>query len=163
MTQELSAFLKIVQEEIDIYRELIAHARKKTSLLVRGHLEAILESNKIDETFSVKLRMLEDELARLSVQICQKFQIKREEFTLLKLAENADPSLAEELRSQSTLFKNLVDQLKKVNQRNKKLVESSLNYSRGLVDYISNATSSYQDSGLLKPLSTMHSTISSRV
>ena len=80
MTQELSAFLKIVQEEIDLYRELIAHARKKTSLLVRGHLGAILESNKIDETFSVKLRMLEDELARLSVQICQKFQIKREEF-----------------------------------------------------------------------------------
>jgi hypothetical protein len=162
MDEDLSALLKIVQEEIDLYRELIGHAREKTSLLVRGHLGAILESNKVDETFSVKLRMLEDELARLSLQVCQKFHIKREEFTLLKLAEGADPSLAEELKSQSTLFKNLVDQLKKVNQRNRKLVESSLSYSRGLIDFISNATSSYQNSGLLKPLSTMQSTISSR-
>lgn len=162
MDEHISALLGIVQEEIDLYRELIAHARKKTSLLVRGQLAAILESNKVDETYNIKLRMLEDELSRLCRKICQALQLSVDEFTLLKLAQGADPSVAEEIKSQSVLFRNLVDQLKKVNQRNMKLVDSSLNYSRVLIDFISNASTSYQNTGLFKPYSAVHTTISSK-
>ena len=162
MDELVSAVLRIVKEEIGLYRELTTHARAKTALLVRGRLDAILESNKVDETFNLKLRMLEDEMSRLTIQICRALQIPREEFTLLRLAERSDPSTAEEIRSLATLFRNLVSQLKKVNQRNMRLIESSLHISRGLIDFISNATSSSQASGLLKPSSGSRSTISSR-
>jgi hypothetical protein len=162
MDELIPAIVKVVREEIDLYRELITHAREKTALLVGGRLGAILESNKIDETFNLKLRVLENEMARLTCQICQKLQISKEEFTLLRLAEGTDPSVADEIRSLTTLFRNLVDQLKKVNQRNTKLIESSLHFSRGLIDFISNATSSYQSTGFLKPFSANRSTISSR-
>jgi flagellar biosynthesis/type III secretory pathway chaperone len=54
----------------------------------------------------------------------------------------------------------LVEQLKSVNQRNRKLVESSLHFSQGLLDFIANATSSYQSSGMFKPYSAVTSTIS---
>jgi hypothetical protein len=162
MDEQITALMKIVGEEIALYRDLIAHARKKTAFLVRGSLEAILESNKTDETFNAKLRLLEDEMARLCQQLCQALHIAREEFTLLKLAEGVEQSLAVEIRSQSMIFKNLVDQLKGVNQRNRKLVESSLRYSRGLLDFIANATSSYQSNGLFKPYGAVHSTISNK-
>lgn len=162
MNEQIAALMRIVGEEISLYRDLIAHARKKTALLVRGSLEAILESDKADETFNVKLRLLEDEMARLCHQLCQALQIRREEFTLLKLADGVEQSTAAEIRSQSALFKNLVEQLKGVNQRNRKLVESSLHYSRGLLDFISNATSSYQSNGLFKPYSAAHTTISNK-
>ncbi len=162
MDEQVAALMSIVHEEIALYRDLIEHARKKTALLVRGPLEAILESNKIDETFNVKLRLLEAEVARLCQQLCSSLHITCEEFTLLKLAEGVEQSVAKEIRSQSLLFKNLVEQLKGINQRNRKLVENSLHYSRGMLDFIANATSSYQSNGMFKPYSVAQNTISSK-
>ena len=162
MDDRIVALMRIIGEEIALYRDLIEHARHKTALLVRGPLEAILESNKIDETFNVKLRLLENEVARLCQQLCQSFQIAREEFTLLKLAEGVEQPVATEIKSQSLLFKNLVEQLKGINQRNRKLVENSLHYSRGMLDFISNASSSYQSNGLFRHYSTANSTVSNK-
>ncbi len=162
MEEQVRALIILVREEIDLYRDLIQHARKKTALLVRGPLEAILESNKIDETFNIKLRVLENEVASTCQQLCSMLHINREEFTLLKLADGLEQSAASEIRSQSILFKNMVAQLKGVNQRNRKLVESSLHYSRGMLDFFANATSSYQSNGMFKPYSTAHTTISSK-
>jgi hypothetical protein len=162
MDEQIPALLRIVGEEIALYRDLIAHARRKTAILVRGSLESLLESNKTDETFNVKLRLLENEMARLCQQLCQMLHIALEEFTLLKLAEGVEQSVAAEIRSQSMIFKNLVEQLKGINQRNRKLVENSLHYSRGLLDFIANATSSYQSNGLFKPYSVAHTTISNK-
>jgi hypothetical protein len=163
MDDQIAALMNLVREEIALYRDLIEHARKKTALLVRGPLEAILESNKIDETFNIKLRMLENEVARLCQQLCQALRITREEFTLLKLAEGSEQSVAAEIRLQSLLFKNLVQQLKVVNQRNRKLVDGSLRYSRGMLNFISNATSSYQSNGLFNPCLPVSNTISNKV
>jgi hypothetical protein len=83
MDEQVAALMNLVREEISLYRDLIDHARKKTAVLIRGPLEAILESNKIDETFNVKLRMLENEVGRLCQQLSSALHIAREEFTLL--------------------------------------------------------------------------------
>jgi hypothetical protein len=162
MDEQVAELMNVVREEIALYRDLIEHARKKTALLVRGPLEAILESNKVDETFNSKLRTLEQEIARLCQQLCSALQIAREEFTLLKLAEGMEQSVAREIRSQTMLFRNLVGQLKEINQRNRKLVEGSLHYSRGMLNFFANATSSYQSNGLFKPYSAAHNTLSSK-
>jgi hypothetical protein len=162
MEQPLSDLLGIVSEEIALYRELIEHARRKTALLVQGRLEPLLECNKVEETFNIQLRILENEMARLCRELCQAFKIPREEFTLLKLADGVEQSVAAEIKSQTSLFKNLIEQLKAVNQRNMKLVESSLKYSRGLLDFLAGATSSYQGSGLLKPIPAIQTTLSRR-
>jgi len=162
MDEQITSLLRIVREEIVLYRDLIAHARNKTALLVRGSLEAILESNKTDETFNMKLRMLEDEVARLCQELCLTFRIPREEFTLLKLAEGFEQSVADEIRSQIRLFKDLIEQLKTVNRRNMKLIESSVSYSLGLLDFLGNATSSYQGTGLFKAVPAVQTTISHR-
>jgi hypothetical protein len=162
MEEQIAALMNIVREEVALYRDLIEHARRKTALLVRGSLEAILESNKIDETFNVKLRLLENEVVRLCQPLCQRLQIALDDFTLLKLADAVEQSLAAEIRSQSVLFKHLVAQLKSVNQRNRKLVENSTSFSQGLLDFISNATSSYQSTGMFKPYSAVSGTISNK-
>jgi len=162
MEDMIAAIVKVLRAEIDLYRELVSHAREKTAVLVRGSLGAILDSSKGDETFNLKLRLLEDEMTRLIGETCRMLHMPREEFTLLKLADSADPLVADEIRSLVTLFRHLVEQLKRVNQRNMKLIESSLHFSRGLIDFISNATSSYQSTGLIKPYSALQPTISSR-
>ncbi len=146
----ISELLGIVREEINTYRDLIEHARRKTALLVQGSVEAILESRQAEETFNFRLRSLEGEMARLCRDLSAKVGIPREEFTLTKLADSLEQSIALEIRSQATLFRNMVKQLKSVTQRNIRLIEKSVHYSQGVLDLFFNATSSYQKTGLFK-------------
>jgi hypothetical protein len=158
----ISDLMGIVREEIAVYRELVEHARRKTAILVQGRIEPILESNRIEAAFNLRLRTLENEMARVCAEVAQAFRIPREEFTLLKLAEGVEQSVAAEIRMQTGLFRTLVEQLKGVNRRNMRLVQSSIRYSQGLLDLLANATTSYQGSGLLKPIPAVQTTISRR-
>jgi hypothetical protein len=160
MDNGISDLLRIVREEISLYRELMEHARQKTALLIQGSVEAILESNKIEEMFSARLRTLEMEMASLCSDLGKAFGIPREEFTLMKLADSLEQSLAMEIKSQTALFRNIVRQLKAVNQRNRKLIERSICYSEGLLALFSNATSSYKPSGLFEPIPKVQPTFS---
>jgi len=162
MNEQISDLLGIVREEISLYRDLMEHARRKTALLVKGRVEAILESNKIEETFNSRLRKLEAEMVKLCRDLSQAFRIPREEFTLMKLADSLEQPLAMEIKSQTTLFRNIVRQLKSVNQRNMRLIERSIRYSEGLLSLFSNATGSYQPTGLFEPIPNLQPTFSQR-
>jgi hypothetical protein len=162
MNEMISDLLGIIREEISLYRDLMEHARRKTALLVKGRVEAILESNKIEEVFNTRLRELEAEMVRLSLDLSQAFRIPREEFTLMKLADNLEQPLALEIKSQTTLFRNIVRQLKSVNQRNIRLIERSLRFSEGLLGLFSNATGSYQPTGLFESIPNIQPTFSQR-
>jgi hypothetical protein len=162
MTDPISDLLGIVREEIVLYRDLVEHARRKTALLVQGSVEAIQESDKIEETFNSKLQVLEKEMKRLCFDLGRSFRIPREEFTLMKLADNLEHSLALEIRSQATLFRNLVQQLKSVNQRNMRLIQKSIHYSRGLLALLSNASGSYRQNGLFEQIPSILPTFSRR-
>jgi hypothetical protein len=162
MSDQISELLGIVRDEICLYRDLIEHARRKTALLVQGRVEAILESNKSEEAFNAGLRTLEAEMVRLCGDLGRAFKIPREEFTLMKLAESVEQSFALEIKSQAALFRNIVKQLKSVNQRNRRLIERSVHYSEGLLALIANATGSYQPTGLFEPIPNTQPTFSQR-
>lgn len=162
MENRTSELLRIVQEEVGVYRDLIEHSRRKTALLIQGLPGPIQESNRVDDSFNQKLRLLENEVARLTSDLSAAFGIPMEEFTLLRLADLVEASAAVEIRSLVRLFKNLVSQLKTVNQRNMRLIESSVRYSRGLLDLIANATTSYENSGFFRTLPSLNYTISRR-
>jgi flagellar biosynthesis/type III secretory pathway chaperone len=155
--------MRIIREAIDAYRDLVNLAQQKTDFIVRRCAEAILESNQAEEAFNVKIRNLEREMTRLGRDLYESIGMKREEFTLTKLADNLEQPLALEMKTQTTLFRNTVKQLKSIAQRNKSLIEKSIHYSQGLLNLISNATSSYQKTGLFKPVPAIPPTFSQRV
>jgi len=146
MDEKASDLLEIVRKEINLYRDLIEHVRRKTALLVQGRAEEILQSNLVDETYNIRLRTLEGRMTSLCHDLGRSFRIPREEITLMRLADNLEQSLAQEIRIQATLFRNIVKQLKSVNQRNMRLIERSLHYSRGLLALIS------RQAGWLRPI-----------
>ncbi len=162
MDKLLSDVLRILREEVGLYRGLIEHARHKTALLVRGYVDDILESNKAEETFNLKLRILENEMSRLCRELCQVVRIPYEEFTLLKLADGLSQPVAAEIKTHAILFKHLIDELKSVNYRNIRLIESSVRYSRGLLDLLCGSSGSYRPDGLLHPAPAAQTTLSRR-
>jgi hypothetical protein len=162
MRDQISELLGIIREEIHLYRDLIEHARRKTALLVQGRVEAILESNRIEEAFNAKLRGLETEMFRLCRDLGETLKIPREEFTLMKLADSLEQSLALEIKSQTILFRNIVKQLKSVNQRNMRLLERSIRYSQGLLAFFASPGGSYRPTGLFELIPSIQPTFSRR-
>ncbi|MBP1625066.1 MAG: hypothetical protein H6Q07_3088 [Acidobacteria bacterium] len=162
MSDPISDLLGIIRQEIGIYRELAEHARSKTALLVQGTVEAILESNKAEEAFASKLSALEAEMKRLCQELTQSLRIPREEFTLTRLADNLEQSLAGELRSQIILLRNAVKYLKAVSRRNMKIIEKSIHYSRNILALLCNASGSYRQNGLLEQLPPIQPVFSQR-
>jgi uncharacterized protein YbbK (DUF523 family) len=162
MDERISALLEIIREEIDLYRDLIEHARRKTALLVQGCVDAILESNRAEEQFNARLRTLEMEMVRLCQELGQALRIPREELTLMKLADSFEQSLALEVKAQTTLFRNIVNQLKSVSRRNMRLIDRSIQYSQGVLALISNVSSSYRRTGLFESMPSVQPTFSQR-
>ena len=162
MDERISDLLEVIREEIGLYRDLIEHARKKNALLAQGRVEAILESNKVEETFAIKLRILESEMKRLCSGIGRNLGIDCEELTLMELAEHLEQPIALEIKAQSAHFMDIVAQLKSVARRNMMMVEKSLKYSQGLLGIISNATSPYQRTGLFRSIPSIQPTFSRR-
>lgn len=162
MDERISGLLAVIKEEDSLYRNLIEHAKEKTVLLAQVRVEAIQESNKVEETLNIKMRFLENEMKRLCSEICQIAGIAREEFTLEILAEKLEQPASMELKSQTDLLRNSVMELKAVSQRNLQLVEASIQYSQGLLGLISNATSPYQRTGLFRSIPAVKPTFSHR-
>ena len=162
MADQIQELLGIIREEISLYRELVEHIRQKTTLLVHGSVEPVLESNKIEETVNSRLRSLEKEMAQRCFDLGKTFRIPCKEFTLAKLADHLEQSIAIEVRSQTALLKKIVKQLQSVNNRNRRLIEKSLHYSRGLLALISNASALYKKTGLFEPIPTIKPTFSQR-
>ena len=162
MSDPVSDLLGVILEEISLYRELAEHARRKTALLVQGTVEAILESNKAEETFGSRLHALESDMRRLCQELTQAFRIPQEEFALTRLADHLELSLAGELRSQIILLRNAVKYVKSISLRNMKLIEKSIYYSRSMLALLCNASGSYQQNGLLEKLPPIQPAFSQR-
>ncbi len=104
MDDRIRNLLQIIGQEIMLYRDLTEHARKKAALLFAGKAEAVREHKIIEERFNRRLRNLENEMVHLVRDLCRTFGIPHEEFTLLKLADNLEQSLALEIRRRTALF-----------------------------------------------------------
>jgi hypothetical protein len=75
MDIRISDLLEIVQEEVRLYRELIEHTQRKSSILVQGCVETILESNRVDEMYHAKIRALENKRVRLCQDLSRSLRI----------------------------------------------------------------------------------------
>jgi hypothetical protein len=151
MDIRISDLLEIIQEEVRLYRELIEHTQRKSNILVQGCVETILESNRVDEMYHAKIRALENKRLRLCQDLSRSLRIPPEEATLMKLTDYLEPSFALEVRTQATLLRDAVMQLKALNRRNRKLVERIGRYSQGLLSLFYNAMSSYRQTGQFEP------------
>jgi len=160
MDTRIPHLLRVIREETELYRELVEHARRKTVLLIEGRLEPIMESNKVDETFAIKLRILENEAERLGRELGQVFGIARADFSLAALARSVGEPGASQMEAHSAPLRGLVRELEQVNRQNAKLLESSMRYSRVVADFLSNLSGSYRGTGLLSPLAAAPPTIS---
>jgi hypothetical protein len=160
MNDQASDLLGIIREEICLCRDLVEHSQHKATLIALGSVEDILESNRIEESHSSRLLALEEDMKRLCCDLGRTCRIPSEEVTIMKLADYFERSLALEIKGQSDICRNLMQQLSSVSRRNKRLIEKSMRLSNGLLAIISNATGAYHQSGSFEQIPSLAPTFS---
>jgi len=126
MDERICRLFGIIGQEILLYRNLTQHARRKTALFFKGKAGEIREYQKIEAGFNCRLRNLENELKYLTGDLGKTLGIPAEEFTLLKLADHLEQSIAREIRRRVLLFFGIVQQLRSLNRRHVRLMKGTL-------------------------------------
>lgn len=160
MADLVQKVLEIIREEIVVCSDLMKQVRSKTSLLVTGSVDSILEMTQIEEAFNFRLRELNEEMDTLRVELSSLYGMPPQEFTLTELARRIDTRSAHELQAQMMLLRKSAQELKSVNRHNLKLIERSAHCCRGLMALIPTVSSSYQQSGLFEPIGSVQPTFS---
>ena len=158
MNEQIPELLGIMREEIRFYHDLLECEKRKTELLACGHVEELMECNKIEEESVVRLQELESKRLSLCEKLCGELDIPREEFTLARLVESLD--CPRELDESATLLRKAVQNVNVVGARNRDLIEKPLRYVEGMLTIFSNATGPYQPNGTFNAEASVHPTFS---
>jgi flagellar biosynthesis/type III secretory pathway chaperone len=158
MKEQISELLGIMRDEISSYHELLECEQRKTELLIGGHVEELMECNRIEENSIIRLQESEAKRLRLCEELCRELGIPREEFTLTRLAESLDNT--QELNESAELLRNLVQRVQVVGARNRELIEKPLRYTEGMLTIFSNAAGPYQPDGTFNTEASVRPTFS---
>jgi hypothetical protein len=159
-TDELSTLLDsliiILKREIAVYRELQAAISHEKVILMKPSLERLLESNSKKETVILKAKMLEDGRLKLVKKIAKILGLEENEMNLTTLYSYADPDQKQYLQECQSILSGLLVNSREMNKNNKELVDFSLHYLQGSVDFIhslfSSASACYMPSGKMRPI-----------
>ena len=152
----LDSLIDLLKREIIVYRELLASIRQEKIILLKPSLERLLESNSKKETVILKAKMLEEGRLKLVRKIAKILDLEENEINLTALCSYADHDQELDLRECQTILNDLLADSREMNQKNKALLDYSLHFLQGSVDFIHNLLSSssacYMPSGKMRPV-----------
>jgi len=143
--------LSILEEELGIYKRILEVSNNKTALLKENKVKELEDTTKEEE--SLVATIIEKEKVRLQEvkNICRTYGKPEENLKIEELCEFIDNS-KEELLAYKNEITSILEELKKVNQLNSVLINSSLEYINFAVNMLTetstNATyrpGGYQD------------------
>jgi flagellar biosynthesis/type III secretory pathway chaperone len=152
----IDSLIGLLKREIVVYGELQATIANEKIILLKPSLERLLESNSKKETVILKAKMLEEGRLKLVRKIAKMLDLEENEVNLTILCSHADPDQQTNLQEcQSTLNRLLTDS-REMNQSNKELLNYSLHFLQGSVDFIhsllSSASACYMPTGKIRPI-----------
>ena len=133
----------VLNKEASLYSDFLAISKEKTDVIINGKIIE-LENITQKESFSSAMHKFEVEREKIIDQIARKSGFNSSELTVSRIVEehdNLDETL--KLKSYRDKIMNLIDELKRVNEINYKLIKNSLEY----IDFSINLMTSASDTG----------------
>lgn len=139
MIQEL---IKILESEYDNYGQLCTLAEEKREVVIKGDIEKLKNITNSENELVGRNQKLEKERISLMNDIADVLNYSSEEITLTKLIEllNNQQKDREALKDIQARFKDKLNTLKSLNEKNGILIKQALSY----VDYNMNVMQSYR-------------------
>jgi flagellar biosynthesis/type III secretory pathway chaperone len=153
----LDSLINLLKREIAVYREIQAAIAHERIILMKPSLEKLLESNGKKETSIVKARMLEEGRFKIIKKIARVLDLDENQINLSTVSSYADTDQEKELKECRSILNELLASNREMNQNNKELLDYSLHFLQGTVDFIHSLLSSgstcYMPTGRMRPIS----------
>jgi flagellar biosynthesis/type III secretory pathway chaperone len=149
----LDGLADVLWKEVEVYRELREAVVQEHRIIMKPSLEALHESNSRKETCMLKTRLLEEVRMSLTGRIASHLGMEEEEITLSVLLAHTSPPQRKRLVECQSILRTLVKEISGMNSRNGVLIESSLRFNEGAMNFIAgmmSGGSTYAESGRLK-------------
>jgi flagellar biosynthesis/type III secretory pathway chaperone len=152
----IDSLIGLLKREIAVYRELQATIANEKIILLKPSLERLLESNSKKETVILKAKMLEEGRLKLVRKMAKMLDLEENEVNLTILCSHADSYQQTDLKECQSTLNTLLAESSQMNQNNKELLNYSLHFLQGSVDFIhsllSSASACYMPSGKIRPI-----------
>ncbi|MCK9362281.1 MAG: flagellar protein FlgN [Syntrophales bacterium] len=149
----LNSLLSVIEQEIDVYRELGKIIAEEADVLMKPGLDSIAASNAKKDDCVFKARLLEEERSKLVRDIAWALGKKGKEINFTVISAYCDAGRAAQLESQRQILFPLIKAINEANAKNMGLLDFSLSYVRGSLDFVNNllsAGANYERTGQLK-------------
>jgi flagellar biosynthesis/type III secretory pathway chaperone len=136
LTQTMTALIDVLENEIKVYRHLLDVVRKEKDILISANLDELNENNRTKEAMLLKIRALEAQRLKVSVEAYQELGLNGEHPRLLEMAKHVDDDCAEKLRNIHSVLDLLLRRIQEFNRQNEELVQSALTNVTGAMNAI---------------------------
>jgi flagellar biosynthesis/type III secretory pathway chaperone len=138
----LDQLLRVLNQEIELYRLMLAVIDKEKDAVIRSSLEPLTEAGVEKENILKKLRTVEEQRSLLVRRLSEVLGYPVRDLTLSMITQNVDEPFAGRLKQVSTDLSTLLDTLRDANHRNQRLFEHSLELLRGSFNLLSDLKAS---------------------
>ncbi len=129
MATLIDDLIDVFDKQILLYNDLLAIGKEKKNVILENNIETLTTMNTVENTIISKINRLEKQRISVINDICEVLSINLDDFTLSNLSDSLN---VEEDKNKVIKIKDelnaIIAELKKVNDVNKTLIESSLDY-----------------------------------
>ncbi len=136
---QASVFIKVVEEQLDTYKELLDLAEKKGDVLVKGDVKLLGAITKTEQDLVLRLGKLEEERSKLIAHIANIYDKDISEVKIDFLIDIFDDEQTKTLTSINDEFKSVLTKIEVKNRRNEELIKNALDYINFSVKLLTDA------------------------
>lgn len=138
--------ISIFEEQIDLHRSLIIVLNNEKASIIGSQLSALNKVNKEKETLILKMNRLEDKRSDLVSTLAHSLNAGCNHPTLKELCKLTNEPYSSRLAICRGKLKSLISKIKELNEGNKKLLFSSIEFVRGSLTLFNNLMTSRTNS-----------------
>lgn len=118
--------VKLLEEQIRVYRGLLDVVRKEKDILVASNLDELTENNRSKEAMLLKIRGIEAQRIKVAAELTEIVGGDKDQPRLLELARAFNSDKGDKLRSMHSVLDLLIKRIQEHNAQNEVLVNSAL-------------------------------------
>lgn len=141
----LDSLIAILRKEVSVYGELLQLSDDAATVLKKAALQLITENNSKMETCILKARMLEDARRKIIKKIAAVIDREEQDINVTILLNHVQGERKAELLELQSTLSQLILAIQGTNDRAKDLLDYSLHYVRGTMNFITGIISTGSD------------------
>lgn len=125
----VSELVDILNQQCELYLELLKISKAKQPVLIKGNLEALNNFTLQEEKLIVQVGRLEERRNSVQQALANHFRVSETELTLSNLITRLNGETStQELAEAGKKIKKILKEIKTINSQNNELVKQSLDY-----------------------------------